>query len=109
MAKQEVTDQVAAVATHQPIKFLSKQEVLAIIGVSSALLSEWIRDGHFPAARELGAKPGGNRTKIGWIDAEVYEWMRNTPQRSRENAVPIARVSRDRHDREDTKKKRRAG
>jgi predicted DNA-binding transcriptional regulator AlpA len=90
MAKQETTAAPAAASPpQQPIKFLSKQEVLAITGISNALLWQLIRDGHFPAGRELGNRPGGNRSKIAWIDAEIHEWMWNRPRRQPKGAAEL--------------------
>jgi predicted DNA-binding transcriptional regulator AlpA len=62
-----------------PIKFLSKQEVLALIGVSYATLWTWMRDGNFPLARELVGD--AKRNKIVWIESEVHAWMASRPKR----------------------------
>jgi predicted DNA-binding transcriptional regulator AlpA len=62
------------------VKLLSKPEVLALVGVSYATLWDWIRQGRFPAARQLGPD-GGHRSKQGWIDTEVYAAIANAPRR----------------------------
>jgi predicted DNA-binding transcriptional regulator AlpA len=63
-----------------PIKLLTRQEVLKLVGVSYATLWDWIRKGHFPAAVAIGPD-GGHRSKIGWIDTEVYAAIANAPRR----------------------------
>jgi predicted DNA-binding transcriptional regulator AlpA len=63
-----------------PVKLLSKKEVLSILGVSHVTLWNWITAGLFPQSREIGP-PGGNRTKIGWLDTEVYSFLANAPKR----------------------------
>jgi predicted DNA-binding transcriptional regulator AlpA len=59
---------------------LTKQEVLAILGISHVTLWDWIRKGRFPEAVVLGPE-GGNRTTQRWIDTEVYTAIANMPRR----------------------------
>jgi len=61
-------------------RYLSKQEVLAVVGVSYPALWSWMRDGHFPQARVLGTGEG-LRTKIGWLKSEIDDWIASRPQR----------------------------
>ncbi len=71
------TDAFAAPTT---VKFLTKKEVLQLVGVSYSTLWSWIRDNQFPPARELN--PGGvGHAKIMWIESEVLHWMATRPQR----------------------------
>jgi predicted DNA-binding transcriptional regulator AlpA len=63
-----------------PVKLLSKKQVLEIVGVSHVTLRDMIRRGTFPAPRVIG-KDGGGRSKIGWVDAEVYAAINNAPRR----------------------------
>jgi predicted DNA-binding transcriptional regulator AlpA len=57
------------------VRLLSKQEVLDLLPVKSQVsLWSWIRDGKFPPSREIGGS-------VGWIDAEVYAFLANLPQR----------------------------
>jgi predicted DNA-binding transcriptional regulator AlpA len=51
-------------------RYLSKQEVLAVVGVSYPTIWSWARDGHFSQARVLGTGQG-LRTKIGWLKSEI--------------------------------------
>ena len=56
-------------------RFLSRAEVLDLIGVTYPVIWQWIRDGKFPAAREIGAR------RVGWLASEVRKWMENCPKR----------------------------
>jgi predicted DNA-binding transcriptional regulator AlpA len=69
----------ATPATATPIKFLTREEVLALIGVSYVTLWTWIRDGKFPPARELVGD--AKRNRIVWIESEVQAWMASRPKR----------------------------
>jgi predicted DNA-binding transcriptional regulator AlpA len=64
-----------------PVKLLSKKEVLAIVGVCNVTLRSWIMAGRFPAPRVLGPPDGGHRSRMGWIDTEVYAAIANAPRR----------------------------
>ncbi len=70
----------APVEATGPIKLLSKKEVLAVLGVTNVTLWDWIRKGRFPAAVVVGP-PDKHRSKIGWIDTEVYRAIANAPRR----------------------------
>jgi len=69
----------APASSTTPIKFLSREEVLALIGVSYVTLWTWIRDGKFPPARELVGD--AKRNKIVWVESEVHDWMTSRPKR----------------------------
>jgi predicted DNA-binding transcriptional regulator AlpA len=62
-----------------PLKFLSRDEVLKLVGVSYGTLWGWIREGNFPPARELSGNKRASR--IYWLEHEVLEWMANRPPR----------------------------
>jgi predicted DNA-binding transcriptional regulator AlpA len=80
MARPEVTGK----------RLLSKQDVLALIGVSYPALWGWIRDGHFPPARRLGVGDV-KRVKIGWLESEVFAWIESRPaQRPKGSKVKAA-------------------
>jgi predicted DNA-binding transcriptional regulator AlpA len=73
-----------------PVKLLSKKEVRAICGnISEVTLWDWIRKGHFPPAIVIGPD-GGGRSKIGWIDSEVYAAIANAPRRLPKGATAVA-------------------
>jgi predicted DNA-binding transcriptional regulator AlpA len=55
--------------------FLTRAEVLEVVGVTYPALWQWMRDGKFPLAREIG-----NR-RIGWLSSEVAAWMKSRPVR----------------------------
>jgi predicted DNA-binding transcriptional regulator AlpA len=61
-------------------RFYSRDEIVAITGVSYVTIWCWMRDNIFPKPRELGP-PGGNRTAIGWLTSEVDKWVASRPQR----------------------------
>jgi predicted DNA-binding transcriptional regulator AlpA len=71
----------AAAKAGGPIKLLSKSEVLSILGVSHVTLWSWVKAGSFPPARVLGPPDGGHRSRMGWIDSEVYEHIANAPRK----------------------------
>jgi predicted DNA-binding transcriptional regulator AlpA len=62
-----------------PLKFLSRDEVLKLVGVSYGTLWGWIREGKFPPARELNSSERASR--IYWLEHEVLSWMANRPPR----------------------------
>ena len=61
-----------------PIRFLTKGEVLELVGVSYPAVWGWIRDGKFPPGRSIGF---GKRSHVAWIESEVQDWMAARPQR----------------------------
>jgi predicted DNA-binding transcriptional regulator AlpA len=71
-----------------PIRVLTKIEVLALLGgISHVTLWDMIRRGAFPPAVVLGPE-GGHRSKVGWIDAEVYRAIANMPRRMPKAVTP---------------------
>ena len=58
-----------------PPRLLSKAEVLRLVPVSYPSLWAWMKRGEFPRPRKLS--PCSNR--IGWVESEILEWMKNLP------------------------------
>lgn len=58
-----------------PVRFIFRAEVLERVNVSYVTLWNWMRDGKFPLAREIG--PG----KIAWLGHEVDNWILSRPPR----------------------------
>jgi prophage regulatory protein len=56
-----------------PLIFLSKQEVLRRIPVTAVTLWQWVRSNRFPKPVAI------SENKVGWIEAEVDQWMRQRP------------------------------
>jgi predicted DNA-binding transcriptional regulator AlpA len=57
-----------------PPRLIYKPQVLDLTGVSFPALWEWMRQGKFPVPREVG-------NKVAWLESEVYDWIKNRPQR----------------------------
>lgn len=55
------------------ISFLPERVVLQLIRKSRSTLKRWVASGNFPAPRKLGPR------SLGWIEAEVDDWMRSRP------------------------------
>jgi predicted DNA-binding transcriptional regulator AlpA len=53
-------------------RLLSREEVLARVGVSYPTLWTWMRAGNFPRARAMGGR-------IGWLESEIEEWIVTRP------------------------------
>jgi predicted DNA-binding transcriptional regulator AlpA len=70
-----------------PLRFLSRDEVLKLVGVSYPTLWAWIRAGTFPPARELSGNTRASR--IYWLEHEVLTWMANRPPRLPRGTVAI--------------------
>jgi predicted DNA-binding transcriptional regulator AlpA len=65
-----------------PVRILSKQEVMGLVNVKSYItIRTWIKEEGFPPQRVIGPPDGGHRSRIGWIDTEVYAWIANRPRR----------------------------
>ena len=60
-----------------PIRFLRLPEVQARTGLSRSAIYIRIAQGRFPRPVSLGARA------VGWIEAEIEEWMRERIARSR--------------------------
>jgi prophage regulatory protein len=56
------------------IRILRKPEVIERVGKPGVTtLYRWIRDGHFPAPRQVGPNT------VGWLEDEVDAWLRSRP------------------------------
>ena len=58
-------------------KLLRVPAVLARIGISRSTLYQWIKDGTFPPAVNLGAR------SVGWFESDVDEWIKARACRAR--------------------------
>ena len=56
------------------ITFLREPSVLSRLGVSSATLWRWVRDGRFPRARRLGPN------SVAWVASDVDAWLATRPE-----------------------------
>ena len=59
---------VAVTKVDTPIKLISKDEMLAMVGVSYAAIWGWIKEGKFPPGRSIGF---GKRGHVAWVKSEV--------------------------------------
>jgi predicted DNA-binding transcriptional regulator AlpA len=55
-------------------RLVFKPEVLDRVGISYALLWDWMRTGKFPMARQVGGKTA-------WVESEIDEWITSRPRR----------------------------
>jgi prophage regulatory protein len=60
------------------MKLLRKSEVLEMVGVSYPTIWRWVRDGKFPAPREIGGK---DVRAVRWVQSEIEAWMEALPTR----------------------------
>jgi predicted DNA-binding transcriptional regulator AlpA len=58
---------------------IRKKELIKRVGVDPSTLWQWMRDGQFPRPRILN--PGSRREIVGWIEADIEEWLATRPQR----------------------------
>ena len=63
--------------TRGPVRFLRLPEVLARTGLSRSTIYVRLDQGRFPRPVSLGARA------VGWIEAEVDEWIRERIATSR--------------------------
>ena len=68
-------------STSPPTRFLRLAEVQARTGLSRSTIYVWRIEGRFPRPVSLGARA------IGWIEAEVDEWIRERIEASRGRSV----------------------
>ena len=67
--------------TRAPGRFLRLPEVMARTGLSRSTIYVRLEQGCFPRPVSLGSRA------VGWIEAEVDEWMRQRIVESRSSAV----------------------
>ena len=66
--------------TNPPIRFLRISAVEALTGLSRTTIKVRLAEGHFPRPVSLGSRA------VGWIEAEVDEWIRKQIALSRGDA-----------------------
>ena len=66
--------------THRQVRFLRLPEVLARTGLSRSTIYVRLEQGRFPRPVSLGSRA------VGWVEAEVDEWMRERIAASRDGA-----------------------
>ena len=66
--------------TRAPGRFLRLPEVMARTGLSRSTIYVRLEQGCFPRPVSLGSRA------VGWVEAEVDEWMRERIVESRSNA-----------------------
>ena len=66
--------------TRRQVRFLRLPEVLARTGLSRSTIYVRLDQGRFPRPVSLGARA------VGWIEAEVDEWIRDRIDESRSGA-----------------------
>ncbi len=74
------TDQMRNERTNPPSRILRLSEVQARTGLSRTTIYEWRVEGRFPQPVGLGAR------SVGWIEAEVDEWIGERIAASRDGA-----------------------
>lgn len=68
-----------------PTRFLRMSQVQARTGLSRSTIRRWVRRGLFPQPIRLGERV------LGWIEAEVDQWMRERIAASRGDGETVAR------------------
>jgi predicted DNA-binding transcriptional regulator AlpA len=58
----------------RPERLLSKHQVLDRVGLSYPTVWLWMREGRFPASRDLGGR-------VCWLESEISEWIAALPVR----------------------------
>lgn len=69
-----------AIANRDRERFMDKDEVLAIVGVTYPTLWRMICAGTFPPSRKKSER------RVGWLASEVYQWMRDRPAQTYKNS-----------------------
>ena len=72
-----MTEQPMEQTTNPPIRFLRLPEVKARTGLSRSTIYVRLDQGRFPRPVSLGSRA------VGWIEAEVDEWIRERIEESR--------------------------
>ena len=73
-----MTEQPMEQRTNPPTRFLRRPEVTARTGLSRSTIYRRLAGGSFPKPLSLGARA------VGWIEAEVDEWIRERIAESRD-------------------------
>jgi len=61
------------------MRMLRIQELEDRVGVTRSTIDRWERAGRFPTRRQLGVGA------VGWLEAEVDEWLKSLPKITRRN------------------------
>jgi len=69
----------------QPLRLLTKRDVLALTGLSNTVLKRLEARGDFPRRRMISAK------KSGWYSTEVQTWIESRPLRTHDDVPPAIR------------------
>ncbi len=73
----------AVMPPHPAVRILRKKEVSKRVGLCGSSLWRLVKDGLFPAPRRLS--PGA----VGWLEAEVDEWLKTREATGRHPDHPI--------------------
>ena len=73
-----MTEQPIEQRTNPPTRFLRRPEVTARTGLSRSTIKVRLAEGRFPRPVSLGSRA------VGWIEAEVDEWIRERIAESRD-------------------------
>ena len=84
-SSRAMTEQPMEQRTNPPTRFVRLPEVLFRTGLSQSTLKVRMREGCFPRPVSLGARA------VGWIEAELDEWIRERIAESRGDAERLAR------------------
>jgi predicted DNA-binding transcriptional regulator AlpA len=72
--KRDPETPLAANWSQEPLRLLSKSEILAIAGVSYPTLWAWMRQNRFPRSRIVGGRSM-------WLTRDIEAWLGNLPLR----------------------------
>ena len=86
-SSRAMTEQPMEQRTNPPTRFVRLPEVLFRTGLSHSTLKARMREGCFPRPVSLGARA------VGWIEAELDEWMRERIAESRGDAEGDAQLT----------------
>ena len=72
-----MTDQLDQTGQGDPLRLLSKREVLARVGVTYATVWAWMIRGDFPRSVKL---VNTKSSRVGWYAHEIDQWLASRPQ-----------------------------
>jgi predicted DNA-binding transcriptional regulator AlpA len=76
----------------KPVRFLFKPELTSKVGLSFPSIWGKMRNGEFPAGRDVGGKTA-------WLESEIDEWIESRPQRKYKTEIESALEKQDRKSR----------
>ena len=56
-----------------PDRFLHRDEVIEMVGMSYGAINNRMKDGEFPKSRRIGRK------RVAWLQSEILAWMHACP------------------------------